>query len=501
MQAQVTFRIVLEPDEVTYSVYMTSATAYMGFPALITTSQITVLVPHGTGTDRFGVTGITSPIPNMRWTLNTRIDAPIENPQVDYLFFSFSNNTNTFALFDIVADQSILLFQFKRTGNCLGGVQLIDNKADLFLPPNSVGANSGNSMAILGGGVNVYRGNTDTPPTVTIQPLTGILCAGQSVTLTATLTPTVSDPIVYEWFLNEKSIAPASANPQLTYVLPRSTGLPIPVLRVRATLRGTTRCRDQTVTAIQKLTIVNPPDASLTYTGDVCTELPVVLPVTPTSGASYLWLNKGVVIAGVTGASLTVTASGTYSVSVTAGGCSTLSKPVRLVGVAKAERTTVTLGPSQTVVAGTAAQLQATLTNAASFTWTPANTLSDPQRLDPQASPRQTTTYTLRAESASGCPAQDSVAVVVLPGLLIPNTFTPNGDGMNDTWVIYNVDRYRPCTVTVVDRWGTVIFYADPYTNPGWDGQMAGQPVPVGIYHYVIRTGIDQQSGSLYIGR
>lgn len=64
------------------------------------------------------------------------------------------------------------------------------------------------------------------------------------------------------------------------------------------------------------------------------------------------------------------------------------------------------------------------------------------------------------------------------------NAFTPNGDGINDTWRPWNnvvdVDRYD---LRVFDRWGREVFATtDPYKD--WDGKADGTPVPMGVYAY-----------------
>jgi gliding motility-associated-like protein len=101
-------------------------------------------------------------------------------------------------------------------------------------------------------------------------------------------------------------------------------------------------------------------------------------------------------------------------------------------------------------------------------------------------------TYWVRAEN-NGCAASDTVTVlacitepsVEIPG--IPNTFTPNEDGDNDTWVISMLDGYPDCIVEVFDRWGRKVFTsAKGYPQP-WDGRNArGQYLPMETYYYII---------------
>ena len=83
---------------------------------------------------------------------------------------------------------------------------------------------------------------------------------------------------------------------------------------------------------------------------------------------------------------------------------------------------------------------------------------------------------------------------IITPKILIPNVFTPNGDGHNDIWEIHNLDLYRSCTVNIFNRWGQLVFTSIGYPEEqGWDGTNHLRPLPVGAYFYII----DLKDGSL----
>jgi gliding motility-associated-like protein len=73
----------------------------------------------------------------------------------------------------------------------------------------------------------------------------------------------------------------------------------------------------------------------------------------------------------------------------------------------------------------------------------------------------------------------------VLKGITIPNVFTPNGDGINDTWEITYLESYRDAVIQLYNRYGQLIFQSKGYNKP-WDGTVNGKPVPFGTYYYVI---------------
>ncbi|MFD2874394.1 gliding motility-associated C-terminal domain-containing protein [Mucilaginibacter ximonensis] len=76
---------------------------------------------------------------------------------------------------------------------------------------------------------------------------------------------------------------------------------------------------------------------------------------------------------------------------------------------------------------------------------------------------------------------------------LIPNTFTPNGDGINDLWDIKYLKNYPNCTVKIYNRNGEQLYYSHGYGHP-WNGTYNNQPLPFGSYYYVISLGNDTGS-------
>ena len=135
--AQISYRIGLDADLVTYRVYMKSAVAYTGIQAKISTAQVSLIVPHGVGANQFLPTNVQGKIAGtnqMSWGVS-RADAPSENMLVDYLSFGYSGSGSA-VLFNIPANTDIELFSFQNSNTCLGGVSLITD-TDPFLPPNS----------------------------------------------------------------------------------------------------------------------------------------------------------------------------------------------------------------------------------------------------------------------------------------------------------------------------------------------------------------------------
>ncbi|MCB9189574.1 MAG: gliding motility-associated C-terminal domain-containing protein [Flavobacteriales bacterium] len=113
-------------------------------------------------------------------------------------------------------------------------------------------------------------------------------------------------------------------------------------------------------------------------------------------------------------------------------------------------------------------------------------------------------TYTVTVSDGSGCSAMvDSIVVTEdMACLELANTFTPNGDGTNDTW---NLDftAYSSASLEVYSKWGVLV-----YQNTGltiqWDGNdMSGNALPAGTYYYIVDLdgGTKKQNGPISIVR
>lgn len=148
----------------------------------------------------------------------------------------------------------------------------------------------------------------------------------------------------------------------------------------------------------------------------------------------------------------------------------------------------VDAGPSYTVAQGTPLVLEATANNetSLSFLWTPSGGLSAADVLQPSLTATEDIQYTLTATGEGGCTASDDVDIKVLKPVKAPNAFSPNGDHINDTWVITNLSDYAGCTVEVFNRYGQLVYQSTGYSHP-WDGTYNGQPLPLATYYYVIR--------------
>ena len=75
--------------------------------------------------------------------------------------------------------------------------------------------------------------------------------------------------------------------------------------------------------------------------------------------------------------------------------------------------------------------------------------------------------------------------------VIISSAFTPDADGVNDTWDIHNISLLYPdCDIYIYNRWGNLIFesFNGTYESFPWDGKVLNEDVPIGSYFYIIDT-------------
>jgi gliding motility-associated-like protein len=339
--------------------------------------------------------------------------------------------------------------------------------------------------------------------TITVQPLVtpGVnlsapptQCAGTALTFRAVATNAGTAP-TFQWFVNNVAVATGPTFVSSTLV----TG---DVVRVDVTATaGLCSTGIATASATVTRTVAAPVAVTIAVqpTAPVCPGETLTFSVASVTGAaplpSYQWQVDGANVAGATRATfssttlrngqvvtlvLTTTDACGQSATATSNGVAAQVLPPVVVNAS----------PDVEILAGTSVTLQGTASGTSTVTWTPALGLTFPNndQLRPEVSPTVTTTYTLSAGTGA-CAASDQVTVTVRQPIRIPNAFSPNGDGNDDTWQIDFIDQFPDNTVTVFNRWGTKIFSATNYSRANeWRGDINGQPAPFGTYYYVIVT-------------
>lgn len=154
-------------------------------------------------------------------------------------------------------------------------------------------------------------------------------------------------------------------------------------------------------------------------------------------------------------------------------------------------------GPDQIISKGDKIQLNSI--GGAISNWSPSTYLSNPSIANPVCNTPQTIDYILQSEDLNGCINSDTIKIEVLDDFkLSPNNIiTPDGNGINDTWIINNIENYSSCTVNIFDRMGTLVFSKQGYNND-WNGEnIKGDILPDGTYYYVLSF---EESSIVYKG-
>ncbi len=156
---------------------------------------------------------------------------------------------------------------------------------------------------------------------------------------------------------------------------------------------------------------------------------------------------------------------------------------------------TIDAGQDKELRGGADIRLETRSTNVATYLWSPADGLSCTGCSNPVASPRRSTTYKVLVTSLQGCTAEDDVTVYVTCSgdqVFIPNTFTPNNDGINDMFYPQGKGLTNVLRFSVYTRWGELIFDRQniPLNDPayGWNGTYKGDPLKPDVFVYVVRA-------------
>lgn len=161
----------------------------------------------------------------------------------------------------------------------------------------------------------------------------------------------------------------------------------------------------------------------------------------------------------------------------------------------------VNAGPTRYVLTGKQVTLLPVVSDDdVTYFWSPSTGLSDPTIKNPVVTGGlKDIVYTLIITNKLGCVSDSStVTVKVSPPVIIPNTFTPNGDGTNDNWKISGIEAYPKAVVDIFDRSGQAVFHSAGYGNP-WDGTTNGKALPFGVYYFIIDTKEFNQKFSGYV--
>ncbi len=316
-------------------------------------------------------------------------------------------------------------------------------------------------------------------PLVSVGPVGG--CVGQPVHFVSSITNASSGISSHQWLFGDGGTA-AAATANHIYTVPGTYTAQFHAVSNEG-------CTSNTVSSTVE--VDSYPVASFANTG-ACTGREVLFTNTSSNShgsiASWLWQLGNGQTAATRDASAVYPLQGSYAVTLSAGtlnGCwhdTTILLPVVPIQVSAGHDTMVRRGDVFSLHG----------TGGTGYLWQPANLLGSAQTASPYGSLQQSQLFSLKVVDVNGCVGYDTVLVQVLPTLVVPNTFSPNGDGINDTWAIGSLMPYPNIHLQVFDRNGQAVHEQRGSYLP-WNGTLNGRPLPVGTYYYIITTGADRE--------
>jgi gliding motility-associated-like protein len=330
--------------------------------------------------------------------------------------------------------------------------------------------------AVEAGSLTLCR-TTSQVLSITIMPtLSGTVTSNAPLCAGNTLLLSVTGSASYRW-TGVNGFTATGASVSIPDVQPAQSGK----YYVQASAAGSCPYSDSVTVSVSPAPVATAsPDTS------ICQHDSVQL--TSSGGTTYQWLpSTGLSAANIANPVAVPADTTSYMVIVsTSAACSDTAYVV--INVASA--ISVNAGPDQSILKGETATLKGTVNgDNSTYSWTPVTSMTDAASLTPRVNPPADIDYILSVTSNAACGmARDTVHVFVFPDIYIPNAFTPNGDGRNDTWHIPALKAIPVFELSVFNRWGQMIYHIKN-NDISWNGQFNGIDQPTGGYAYMLNIG------------
>ncbi|MBE7173470.1 MAG: PKD domain-containing protein [Williamsia sp.] len=171
---------------------------------------------------------------------------------------------------------------------------------------------------------------------------------------------------------------------------------------------------------------------------------------------------------------------------------------------------TVNAGEDKTILAGSSVTLTPKLSvDVTGIRWQPLTGLNCLDCPEPVAAPKQTTTYSISVYNQGGCLAKDEVTLFVVckeGNLYMPNTFSPNGDGVNDVFYPRGRGIFGIRSFKIFNRWGEQVYEKynfqanDGSPSAGWNGRYKDKDAGQDVYVYIIEVVCENSTVVTYKG-
>lgn len=444
-----------------------------------------------------------------------------------------SNQTScegSIASFSVIGTGAGLTYQWRKGNATIIGA----TSATFSINPVSITDTASNYNVIVMGtcatndtSINVSL-TVNMLPNITTQPSNDTICVGDSASFSVIATGT---GITYQWRKGSSNILGATSS---TFTI-NPANVSDTASNYNVIVMGTCLPND---TSINVALMVNQiPVAIATSNSPVCIDSTITLMAQTVVGATYTWTGPNAYTSAIQNPmilSSTLLEAGTYSLTVIQNGCSSITvfdtvvvnncggadlSVVKTVNElhpfvghtvvftivatnngnlnASGVTTTDILQSGYTYVSSTTT---AGTYNASTGLWTigtlnngASETLTITATVNSNGSYANTASITGN-EIDTNLVNNTSTVTTVPTDFFIPEGFSPNGDGINDVFVIRGIEYYPTNTFTIFNRWGNKVFEANHYLNT-WNGtstegiRVGGTQLPVGTYFYTLDLG------------
>jgi gliding motility-associated-like protein len=169
---------------------------------------------------------------------------------------------------------------------------------------------------------------------------------------------------------------------------------------------------------------------------------------------------------------------------------------------------TVEAGQDKTINVGQSIDLiPAVSPDVTNVIWTPSTGLVSNIYPGIKVQPKTTTDYLIEVRNPGGCKSKDKVTVFVVcngANVFIPNTFSPNGDRMNDVFYPRGTGLFQIKTFRVFNRWGEIVYEKSGFLpndeSAGWNGSFNGKKLAPDVYVYTIEILCDNNIPLVFKG-